>query len=248
MARAPPVIPPPLDPLPVPMPHPREDPAAIPVDQESDNALTDSVVNQAFDRVQWAKCQARAERYEEEVELVVEEMGRTLRYFEWKREWWLSFVSDRSDESDASGGSNAPGTSSVPGKSNVSDKSDASLPLDVQGGLRAYAYRQSDVYNNLIASFVGHWRKYLVAHSLGATWLTNYPPSLDPTPTRPSRGHRRSDVGPSPVAEVPATSSTSEPLITHDSDTDAPLDGENDDGTSGESDAEIDAEELLEED
>ena len=33
-------------------------------------------------RVHWAKCQARADRYEEEVALTVEEMGRTLRYFE----------------------------------------------------------------------------------------------------------------------------------------------------------------------
>ena len=33
-------------------------------------------------RAHWAKCQARAERYEEEAKLVVEEMGRTLRYFD----------------------------------------------------------------------------------------------------------------------------------------------------------------------
>ena len=26
---------------------------------------------------------------------MVEEMGRTLQYFEWKRDWWLAFVSDR---------------------------------------------------------------------------------------------------------------------------------------------------------
>ena len=34
-------------------------------------------------RAHWAKCQARAERYEE-AKLVVEEMGWTLRYFDWK--------------------------------------------------------------------------------------------------------------------------------------------------------------------
>ena len=32
--------------------------------------------------VHWAKCQAQAEQYEEEVVLTIEEMGRMLRYFE----------------------------------------------------------------------------------------------------------------------------------------------------------------------
>ena len=34
-------------------------------------------------RVEWCKSQERAARYEEEVELVVEEMRRTLTFFEW---------------------------------------------------------------------------------------------------------------------------------------------------------------------
>jgi len=45
-------------------------------------------------RVHWAKCQARAERYEEEVVLTIEEMGRTLCYFEWKESQWLSLRSE----------------------------------------------------------------------------------------------------------------------------------------------------------
>jgi hypothetical protein len=47
----------------------------LPIDESaaaSDRELTDSM------RAHWAKCQARAERYEEEVVLTVEEMGRTL--------------------------------------------------------------------------------------------------------------------------------------------------------------------------
>jgi hypothetical protein len=47
-------------------------------------------------RAHWARAQARAERYEEEVNLTVEEMGRTLKYFGWKRLWWQSIACDRS--------------------------------------------------------------------------------------------------------------------------------------------------------
>ena len=45
--------------------------------------------------VHWAKCQAQAEHYEEEVALTVEEMGRTLRYFQWKKSWWISLQSSQ---------------------------------------------------------------------------------------------------------------------------------------------------------
>ena len=196
-------------------------PATVPVDQGSNHALADSAESQEFERVQWAKCQARAERYEEEVELTVEEMGRTLQYFEWKRDWWLSFVSAEPN---------------------------ASLPIDIQAGLCAYAHRQSSMYSDLIASFVNYWRKYLLANSLGTTWLGNYPPPVDPAPSRPSRGHRRSDARPSSIARVSATSKL--PTTPHDNNTDAPLEsGSEDDGDAqGETDAEIDAEEMFAED
>ena len=48
-------------------------------------------------RVHWAKCQAQAERYEEEVVLTIEEMCRTLRYFEWKKAQWLSLRSEQAE-------------------------------------------------------------------------------------------------------------------------------------------------------
>ena len=41
-------------------------------------------------RAHWARCQARAERHEEEVQLTVEEMRRTLEFFKWKSRWWLT--------------------------------------------------------------------------------------------------------------------------------------------------------------
>jgi len=119
-------------------------------------------------RVHWAKCQARADRYEEEVALTVEEMGRTLRYFEWKKSMWLSLRSDREQSA------NPP-------------------PIEVQRGLCAYAHRQAHVYETLIVSFANRWRNLLVHHGLGS-WLCNYPVATDPLSTGPSRGHHSQPV------------------------------------------------------
>ena len=127
---------------------------------------------------------------------------------------------------------------------------DTCLPVGVEDGLRAYAHRQSQVYDDLVASFVGHWRGYLLSRSLGATWLGNYPPPVDPTPVRPSRGHQKSDAKPAPIAKVSAKSTTSElPTTSHDSDMDEPLEiiGDDNGDTSREADAGIDAEVDAEE-
>ena len=183
--------------------------------------------SQDFDRVQWAKCQARAERYEEEVQLTVEEMGRTLRYFEWKRDWWLSLTPERTR---------------------------CNYPPDVQGGLRAYAHRQSRLYDDLTASFVTHWRAYLSARSLGSSWLAGYASRVDPTPAWPSRGHQKVDAGSDALTTRVAVSrklrANLQPLV------DAPLDSGSDsdsDGNIGDADAEdmedsVDAEDMFADD
>ena len=112
----------------------------------NDSELNDSM------RAHWAKCQARAERYEEEVTLTIEEMGRTLRYFEWKESWWLSLQSER-------------------------ERSNSPPPVSVQRGLQAYALRQANVYRILILSFINQWKKTLLSlpHNLRPTWLSRYP-------------------------------------------------------------------------
>jgi hypothetical protein len=90
----------------------------------------------------------------------VEEMRRTLEFFMWKSRWWLTLQ-------DACGGS--------------------AIPLDpqVQHGLQAYANRQALVYSSLCTTYVNHWRRFLVQHSLGLEWLKLYPvtspPSTEPT-------------------------------------------------------------------
>jgi len=132
----------------------------------ADNAeLADSM------RVHWAKCQARAERYEEEVLLTVEEMGRTLLYFKWKQSQWLSLKSERA-------------------------KSSSPPSADVQRGLRAYALRQANIYETLIVSFVSRWRKTLLSLELSPAWLSQYPHTVDPLSSRPSRGHSKPTMKP----------------------------------------------------
>jgi hypothetical protein len=49
-------------------------------------------------KVEWAKTQARALCYWEEVELVSEEMCIVLVYFTWKASWWRNDVGEGSDE------------------------------------------------------------------------------------------------------------------------------------------------------
>ena len=109
-------------------------------------------------RAHWSRCQARAERYEEEVQLAVEEMRRTLEFFKWKSRWWLSLQDARSN-------------------------STAPPDPQVAHGLWAYSHRQASVYSSLVNIYIEHWRRFLVANSLGSEWLALYPTDL-PTPTK----------------------------------------------------------------
>jgi hypothetical protein len=79
-------------------------------------------------RAHWARCQARAERYEEEVKLTIEEMRRTLEFFKWKSCWWLSLQDARVD----------PATPADP---------------QIYHGLRAYAHRQASMYSSLVDTY-----------------------------------------------------------------------------------------------
>ena len=173
----------------------------------NDTGLTKSM------RAHWAKCQARAERYEEEVTLTTEEMGRVLLYFEWKRSRWLSLQSER-------------------------EQSDSPPPADVQQGLRAYAHRQANVYDTLIHSFADRWRKTLRSRGLRPTWLSQYPATPDPPQQHQDHSQPATDPKSTHTAH---NSSLSSPLL-HNEDMDVPLndendndngDGSDDDGDSG---------------
>ena len=95
--------------------------------------------------------------------LTVEEMGRTLHYFEWKQSWWLSLRSEQS-------------------------RSDNPPSTGVDQGLRAYAHRQAHVYKSLITSYANRWRRLLTTHSLGLDWLHWYPLAPDPLSAQLSHG------------------------------------------------------------
>ncbi|KAL0568249.1 hypothetical protein V5O48_013745 [Marasmius crinis-equi] len=81
----------------------------------------------------WAKSRARASRAEEEVELVKEEMLRTLRFLAWKGRWWRDHASRRPD---------------VPGA--------------LREGLRAYALGQERIQLRLERRFRELWSKPLL--------------------------------------------------------------------------------------
>ena len=201
-------------------------PISPPLTQMTDIATSDTD-SQDFDRVHWAKCQARAERYEEEVQLTVEEMGRTLQYFEWKRDWWLSLV---------------------PNPEN------SDYPPDIQDGLRAYAYRQSHLYDELITLYVTRWKAYLSARSLGSLWLGKYSSRVDPHPMRPSRGHPKVYTDSTPLANdlflSSELSADSKPIMDAplDSGSDEDLEGEHGVDADGEIEENLDAEEMFADD
>lgn len=175
-----------------------------------DGSAADEKERDQSHRAHWARAQARAERYEEEVTLTVEEMGRTLQYFKWKKSWWESLSSERAQSS------NPP-------------------PRSVQAGLHAYAHRQSYVYDKLIALFINRWHSLLSARSLGSSWLSNYPlDTYSAPPARPRRGHRKSGVDLPIITATPrvpkapskAADPTPESDLTLDDSVDAPLDSE----------------------
>ena len=141
-------------------------------------------------RVEWCKAQARASRHEEEVELVVEEMRRTLVSFEGMALQWTKFA-----------------TSPIPQVSTDSSKSGVGprkLRMDETAvlGVTAYAHRQANIYHRMIHVFLDDWYPILDALSLGSTWLSNYP--------RPVENKRRRLV-----SNVPAHRST---LTSHSDD------------------------------
>lgn len=88
--------------------------------------------------MEWAKAQARVCRFDEEQELVLEEMIRVQRYFGWKVLWWR----DRE----------------ATGSENVVDK--------VRSGRAAYAKKQAHILVCLNEKFVRMWKSLLVTLNL----------------------------------------------------------------------------------
>ena len=98
-------------------------------------------------RVEWCKAQECAARYEEEVGLVVEEMRRTLTFFEWLVRGWENRAA-----------------LVLTGVDNI-----------LAHGISAYSCKQAEVYRRLVKIFITDWHECLSQRSLGMSWLKKHP-------------------------------------------------------------------------
>lgn len=98
-------------------------------------------------RVEWAKSKACADRWQEEITLLTEEMRRVLRYFEWKALWWKA-QRDRRLQAE----------------------------IDVREGAAAYAEKQAAIINKLAKSFASQWYPLLASNGLPTNWPSDMLP------------------------------------------------------------------------
>jgi hypothetical protein len=97
-------------------------------------------------RCEWAKSKARAARWAEEVELVVEEMRRVVTFLDWKAQWWKAQGNARSDY----------------------------LGADLRDGVSAYAAKQAHIHSAMAQSFAARWYPALIANDFPIEWPDVY--------------------------------------------------------------------------
>ena len=98
-------------------------------------------------RCEWAKSKARADRWSEEVVLLVEEMRRVICFLDWKSSWWTTQAVARSG-----------------------------LPPDIADGLIAYAAKQAHLNRSLAAAFAVQWHPLLLPNGFAIEWPAAYLP------------------------------------------------------------------------
>ena len=125
------------------LPNPRV-PDSIDGDLGEEGASEEDV-NEAL-RVEWTTSFARLERWNEEVDLLEEEMHRVVMFMEWKSQDWLA----------------------------KADASWADLTPDVQSGLSMYAKKQAAIHCDLAVSFAKLWHPTLTSYGLQHSWNTEY--------------------------------------------------------------------------
>lgn len=90
----------------------------------------DSLDNPEFARemrMEWAKADARARRWEEDKMIVMEEMRRTCTFLDWKANWWLEQRGQL--------------------------KKLPHVTSDIEAGVDAYAERQANIHRSLGRKF-----------------------------------------------------------------------------------------------
>jgi hypothetical protein len=103
---------------------------------------------QVFDeglRVEWSKSQARKMRWEEEVQIIQEEMRRTIVYYEWKQQWWLKQYSQPTTSEDT-----------------------------IHQGISAYSQKQAHYCKCMAASFALAWLPLLQSEGIKPEWEHRY--------------------------------------------------------------------------
>jgi hypothetical protein len=96
-------------------------------------------------RVEWAKSRARAARWTEEVQLLCEEMRRTLVFMEWKADWWKNQAFRHAD-----------------------------APAHLRHGIEAYALRQAALHKRIAARHAMHWLPVLKSKQITPCWEARY--------------------------------------------------------------------------
>ena len=96
-------------------------------------------------RVEWSKSQARKMRWEEEVQIIQEEMRRTIVYYEWKQQWWIRQNLQPTTCGDA-----------------------------IQLGISAYAQKQAHYCKCMAESFARAWLPILRSEGIKPEWEDRY--------------------------------------------------------------------------
>ena len=96
-------------------------------------------------RVEWAKAQARAARWSEELLIVQEEMRRVLAFLTWKSSWWIEEAHKRVTDD--------------PG---------------VRDGIRAYANKQAVIQTRMAGRCAQHWLRVLAKHGITPSWKSQF--------------------------------------------------------------------------
>lgn len=97
-------------------------------------------------QVEWAQCIARADRWEEEVTLLQEEMRRVVQFLAWRSRKWFLRINARAGT-----------TTSV-----------------VRAGISSYAKKQESIYRNLAIQFSRCWHSALQSLHLPHMWAARF--------------------------------------------------------------------------
>ena len=115
-----------------------------PVNNSPDESEDSAALNASL-RPEWTKAKARRDRWDEEWQLVQEEMRRVIAYLEWRASWWHK--QGRRCKVDDEG---------------------------IMLGLRAYADRQAATLLDLARDSARHWIPDLAKEGIVPDWATRY--------------------------------------------------------------------------